>query len=103
MLGDFRIEELAVQRFEAFVRAFLVRTHEAAVTRDIRRENSGQPTFDAPRGQSGAPQPHGPNGSSVPGRILKVNATAGIPFRQGGPSGLRLLRRAEPGARSEGL
>jgi hypothetical protein len=33
-------------------------------------------TFDAFRGQSGALQPHGPNGSSVPGRILKVNATA---------------------------
>src|SRR5712671_6551655 len=28
MLGDFRIEELAAQRLEAFERAFLVRSHD---------------------------------------------------------------------------
>jgi hypothetical protein len=34
MLGDFRIEEFAAQRFEAFERAFLVRPHQPRIARD---------------------------------------------------------------------
>jgi hypothetical protein len=42
MLGDFRIEELAAQRFEAFVRAFLVRPHQPRIPRHIGGEDSGK-------------------------------------------------------------
>jgi hypothetical protein len=35
MLADLRVDELAAVRLEAFVRAFLVRTHQARVTRYI--------------------------------------------------------------------
>ena len=33
--GDFRIEELAAQRLEAFERAFLVRPHQPRIPRHI--------------------------------------------------------------------
>jgi hypothetical protein len=39
VLGDLRIEELAAQRFEAFVRAFLVRPHQPRIPRDISGED----------------------------------------------------------------
>jgi hypothetical protein len=35
VLGDFGINELAAQRFEAFERAFLVRPHQPRIARDI--------------------------------------------------------------------
>jgi hypothetical protein len=35
MLADLRVEELAAMRLEAFVRAFLVRTHQARIARHI--------------------------------------------------------------------
>jgi hypothetical protein len=35
MLADLRVDELAAMRLEAFVRAFLVRTHQARVARHI--------------------------------------------------------------------
>ena len=45
VLGDFRIDELMTQRFEAFQRAFLVRPHQPRITRHIggqdRREAAG--------------------------------------------------------------
>jgi hypothetical protein len=45
MLGDLRIEELAAQHFEAFVRAFLIRPHQPRIPRHIggedRRETAG--------------------------------------------------------------
>jgi len=43
MLGDFRIEELAAQRFEAFVRAFLVRPHQPRIPRHIGGEDRSEP------------------------------------------------------------
>jgi hypothetical protein len=35
MLADLRIDELAAMRLEEFVRAFLVRAHQARITRHI--------------------------------------------------------------------
>jgi hypothetical protein len=58
MFLDLGIRQLAPQRFQARQSAFLVGTHQSAVTGDIRGENGGQPAFDASRGQSGAPRPH---------------------------------------------
>ena len=60
MLGDLRVDQLAPQRFQAFVRSFLVGAHKPAIARNIGGENGSQPAFDASGGQSGAPQPHGP-------------------------------------------
>jgi hypothetical protein len=60
VLGDFRIQEVAAQRLEAFERALLIRAHQPRIPRDIGGENGSQPAFDASGGQSGAPQPHGP-------------------------------------------
>jgi hypothetical protein len=34
-LADLRVDELAAMRLEAFVRAFLVLTHQARITRHI--------------------------------------------------------------------
>ena len=42
VLGDFRIEELAAQCFEAFERAFLVRPHQPRIPRDIGGEDRGE-------------------------------------------------------------
>jgi hypothetical protein len=42
VLGDFRIEELAAQRFEAFERAFFVRSHQPRITRYIGDEDRGE-------------------------------------------------------------
>ena len=42
MLGDFRIEELAAQRLEAFERAFLIRPHQPRIPRDIGGEDRGE-------------------------------------------------------------
>ena len=42
MLGDFRIDELAAQRFEAFERAFLVRPHQPRIARHIGGEDRGE-------------------------------------------------------------
>ena len=39
VLDDFRIDELAMQRFEAFERAFLVRSHQPRVTGNISGED----------------------------------------------------------------
>ena len=39
VLGDFRIDEFAPQRLEAFERAFLVRPHQPRIPRDIGGEN----------------------------------------------------------------
>jgi len=44
MLGDFRIEELAAQRLEAFERALLVRPHQPRVPRHIGGEDRGEAT-----------------------------------------------------------
>jgi hypothetical protein len=49
VLGDFRIEELAAQRLEAFERAFLVRSHQPRIPRHIGSEDRGEP---AGRGHS---------------------------------------------------
>src|SRR5438309_5616040 len=49
VLGDFRIEELAAQRFEPFERALLVRPHQPRIPRHIGGEDRGEPTFDATR------------------------------------------------------
>src|ERR1700716_945136 len=65
MFGDLGINQFAPMRLQPRNGSFLVRTHEPAVTRDIRGENGGQLAFDAFRGQGGALQPHGPNGSSA--------------------------------------
>ena len=43
VLGDFRIEELAAQRLEAFERALLVRPHQPRIPRDIGGEDRGEP------------------------------------------------------------
>jgi hypothetical protein len=42
--GNFRIEKLTAQRFEAFERAFLIRPHQPRIPHHIR-----QPTFSASR------------------------------------------------------
>jgi hypothetical protein len=42
MLGDFRIDELAAERFEAFERAFLVRPHQSRIDGDIDSEDCGE-------------------------------------------------------------
>jgi hypothetical protein len=42
MLGDFRIDELAAQRLEAFERAFLVRPHQPRIPRHIGGEDRGE-------------------------------------------------------------
>ena len=65
MLGDLGINQFAPMCLQPRKRPFLIRTHEPAVTRDIRGKNGGQLAFDAFRGQSGALQPHRPNRSSA--------------------------------------
>jgi hypothetical protein len=45
VLGDFRIEKLATQRFEAFERAFLVCPHQPRIPRRIGGQDRGEPTF----------------------------------------------------------
>ena len=47
VLGDFRIEELAAQRSEAFEGAALVGADQPRITRHIGREDRGETTFDA--------------------------------------------------------
>jgi hypothetical protein len=42
VLGDFRIDELAAQRLEAFQGAFLVRFHQPRVARHIGSEDRGE-------------------------------------------------------------
>jgi hypothetical protein len=42
VLGDLRIEKLAAQRFEAFVRAFLVRSHQPRITCHVGGEDRGE-------------------------------------------------------------
>ena len=42
MLADLRVDELAAMRLEAFVRAFLVRAHQARVARHIGGEDRGE-------------------------------------------------------------
>src|ERR1700738_4528968 len=71
MLGNLGIDQFWTMRPQPRKRPFLVRTHEPAVTGDVRIENGAQLAFDAFRGQSGLP-PHGPNGSSALGPILTV-------------------------------
>ena len=44
MLGDFRIEELAAQRFEAFERALLIRPHQPRIPGYIGSEDRGEAT-----------------------------------------------------------
>jgi hypothetical protein len=44
MLGDFRIEELAPQRFEAFEGAALIGADQPRIARHIGRENRREPT-----------------------------------------------------------
>ena len=44
MLGDFRIEELAAQRFEAFEGAALIGADQPQITRHIGREDRRKPT-----------------------------------------------------------
>src|ERR1700730_6100621 len=71
MLCDPSIDQFAAMRLKPRKRPLLVRTHEPAITGDVRSENGGQLAFDAFRSQSGLP-PHGPNGSSALGPILTV-------------------------------
>jgi hypothetical protein len=42
VLGDFRIDKLAAQCFEAFERAFLIRPHQPRVPRHIGGEDRGK-------------------------------------------------------------
>ena len=42
VLGDFRIEKVAAQCLEAFVRAFLVRPHQPRIAGNIGGEDSGE-------------------------------------------------------------
>ncbi len=42
VLGDFRIEELAAQRLEAFERPLLVRPHQPRIPRHIGGEDRGK-------------------------------------------------------------
>ena len=42
MLADLRVDELAAMRLEAFVRAFLVRAHQARIARHIGGEDRGE-------------------------------------------------------------
>jgi hypothetical protein len=42
VLGDFRIEELAAQGFEAFVRALLIGAHQSRIAGDIGGENCSE-------------------------------------------------------------
>src|SRR5712671_7547896 len=67
MLRDLGIDQSASMRLQSRKGAFLIRTHEPAVTGDIRGENGGQLAFDAFRGQGGALQARGPNASSALG------------------------------------
>ena len=46
MLGEFRIEEFAAQRSEAFERAALIGADQPQIARHIRGENGGQPAFE---------------------------------------------------------
>jgi hypothetical protein len=55
VLADFRIEELAAQRFEAFERPLLVRPHQARIARDIGGEDRREPAFDASDGYAVLP------------------------------------------------
>ena len=43
VLGDFRIDELAAQRLEAFERAFLIRPHQPRISRHIGGKDRGEP------------------------------------------------------------
>ena len=55
VLVDRRLNEPPEMRFQAFVRPFLVRTHEPTVAGDIRRENGGEPPLHTLFGHSSAP------------------------------------------------
>ena len=52
MLGDLGINQFSPMCLQPCKRPFLVRTHEPAVTDDVRGENGGQLAFDAFRGQA---------------------------------------------------
>ena len=82
MLFDLRIDQFAQMRLEAFVRSFLVRSHQARIARHIGGENGGQPAFDAFQGET-APNRVGRTGYRLSGLILTVNAEAGILFWRG--------------------
>jgi hypothetical protein len=66
MLGDFRIEKLAAQRFEAFERALLVRSHQPRIPRHIGGQHRGEPPLDPCLRHRCAPvegQQHTPSGA----------------------------------------
>jgi hypothetical protein len=46
MLSNFRIDQIAEMRFEAFVRAFLIRPHQPRVAGHIGGKNRGKTAFD---------------------------------------------------------
>src|SRR5215831_12454756 len=46
VLADLRIDQLSAMRFQAFERAFLVRSHQPRVTRDIGGEDRGETPLD---------------------------------------------------------
>src|ERR1700730_18457980 len=93
MFGDLRIDQFAPMRLQPRKRPFLVRTHEPAVTRDIRGKNGGQLAFDAFRGQGCLP-PHGPNGSSAIGAFYALGPRLPFSFGETACSGSpRSVRR----------
>jgi hypothetical protein len=50
VLVNLRVNQLTEMRFDPFVGAFLISTHESAITGDVRGKNGGQFAFDAFRG-----------------------------------------------------
>jgi hypothetical protein len=44
MLADLRVDELAAMRLETFVRAFLIRAHQARIARHIGGEDRSKAT-----------------------------------------------------------
>jgi hypothetical protein len=55
MFDDFGVDQFAPMRLQPRQSPFLIRTHEPAVTGDVRGENGGQLAFDAFRGQTVLP------------------------------------------------
>ena len=55
MFGDLWVNEGLAQRFERTKGAFLIVTHQTAVTYDISRENCCQPPFDPRFGHKSCP------------------------------------------------
>jgi hypothetical protein len=81
VFGNFRIDQFAAQRFEAFEGAFLVDPHQPRIARHVSSKNGGQPAFDAFPSQAVLPNRMGRINYRLSGRILTVNATAAIAFR----------------------